>query len=95
MSAPKDKEKIKRFATWLNIVMKDKGYDTAYKLCKASGISSATASRIFNFESLPEQKTIEKIAIALEMPIDKVMLAAGYPVKASGSTDTLQREVIQ
>ena len=78
MSAPKDMEKIEHFAAWLNTAMIDAGFDTAYKLSKASGISTATLSRIFNLQSLPETKTIEKLALALERPIGEVMNAAGY-----------------
>lgn len=83
MSAPKDMKKIEFFASWLNAAMKEAGFDTAYKLSKSSGISTATLSRIFNLQSLPETKTIEKLALALKRPIEEIMNAAGYTVGTS------------
>jgi transcriptional regulator with XRE-family HTH domain len=96
VASPRDEERIRKFSTWLRRKIKDTGFSSQQKFSQASEISNATISRLLNEKQLPVDKTIiNKLATILQVSSDEIMIQAGYPVKASGSTDTLRRVGIQ
>ncbi len=57
----------------LNITMLSKGY-SMNKLAEKSGVGKTTISRIFREESIPRPETIFKIAKALEINIEELII---------------------
>jgi transcriptional regulator with XRE-family HTH domain len=87
MSEPRNIERIQKFAAWLKEAIEKAGYPSPRQFALSTGISDATIYRLLQGKNRPDEETIKKIAPALKININEVMIQAGYPISEHGSAD--------
>lgn len=76
-----------KFAEFFKSVLNDRRLSKA-ELSRISKVSEATLSRIESGSQQPSLSTLKKLALALNLSMDEVMINAGYPITFTVNCDT-------
>ncbi|KQV18655.1 MULTISPECIES: helix-turn-helix transcriptional regulator [unclassified Kitasatospora] len=75
---------IDRFASWVEDLMRDRGYDIdsprgggKSKLAEDAGVHRAAVTRLLQRQSMPDLDTMRGLAHALRVPIREVLIRSG------------------
>ena len=69
---------LKAFGSWLKRLLEDH-QKTGADLAREIQVRDSTISRIINGKAQPSPKTVELMAIALNVKYDEMLVRAGYP----------------
>ncbi|MFJ4831588.1 helix-turn-helix domain-containing protein [Streptomyces sp. NPDC088747] len=79
-----DAEHIDKFATWIENVMRDRGYDIdsprgggKTKLAEDAGVHRAAVTRLLQRQSMPDLETMRGLSRALGVPVRDVLVHSG------------------
>ncbi|MFD5629783.1 helix-turn-helix domain-containing protein [Streptomyces sp. NPDC127072] len=79
-----DAEHIDKFATWIENVMRDRGYDIdsprgggKTKLAEDAGVHRAAVTRLLQRQSMPDLETMRGLSRALGVPVRDVLIHSG------------------
>lgn len=88
------------FGTFLLRHIAAAGFDSVTKFAKAAGVSPATVGRlIYGSETAPDVRTLEAVAVALNIPVRDVLLAqiaerpSEYVTESLPETHAVAREL--
>ncbi|GAA3045037.1 hypothetical protein GCM10020229_65310 [Kitasatospora albolonga] len=81
---PSSSTDIERFASWIEDLMRDRGYDIdsprgggKSKLAEDAGVHRAAVTRLLQRQSMPDLDTMRGLAHALGVPIREVLIQSG------------------
>lgn len=79
------------FASWLQSMIDAKGWDQ-HDAALACGVRESAVHNWLHKGYIPQTKSIIKIAIALDVPVDEVMRQAQIDIPARRTADVLVKE---
>ncbi|MET8025180.1 helix-turn-helix transcriptional regulator [Streptomyces avermitilis] len=79
-----DADQIEEFATWIEEVMRERGYDIdsprgggKTKLAEDAGVHRAAITRLLQRQSMPDLETMRGLSRALGIPVRDVLIRSG------------------
>ncbi|MCT2592724.1 helix-turn-helix transcriptional regulator [Streptomyces sp. N2-109] len=78
------KEQLESFASWIEQVIRDRGYDIdsprgggKSRLADAAGIHRAAITRLLQRHSMPDLETLRRLARVLRVPVRDMLIRSG------------------